>query len=199
MKHKKTGKHNTIKWIPIHQIDPSPFQKRRYFDEEKLKELASSIQNDGLIEPIVLRPQKKRYELIAGERRLRAMRQYTDLDTIEAKIIHVDDLQARRISAAENIQREGFSAIETIEAIVEIMDAHLIEDAEYAAMGNSPEDRVHYLLSKMTSVNNNQLKHSQISNDRLQQVHKFVYPVEKIFKKLPKRLEWKTFLSMTCR
>jgi len=60
-------------------------------------------------------------------------------------------------------------------------------------MGDTPEDRVHYLLSKMTSVNNNQLKHSQNSDDRLQQVHKFVYPVEKIFKNLPKRLEWKSF------
>lgn len=59
------------------------------------------------------------------------------------------------------------------------MDAHLIEDTEYAAMGNSPEDRVHYLLSKMTYVNNKQLKRSQISDNRLQQVHKFVYPVEK--------------------
>ncbi|KPA18897.1 chromosome partitioning protein, ParB family, partial [Candidatus Magnetomorum sp. HK-1] len=60
----------------------------------------------------------------------------------------VDDLKARRISAAENIQRESFSAIETIEAIVEIIDAHLIEDTEYAALGDTPEDRVHYLLSK---------------------------------------------------
>ncbi|KPA18020.1 ParB-like partition protein, partial [Candidatus Magnetomorum sp. HK-1] len=193
MNHKKADKHNIIKWLNIKQIDPSPFQKRRYFNEEKLKELASSIQNDGLIEPIVVRPKRKRYELIAGERRLRAVHQYTDNNTIEAKIIHVDDLKARRISAAENIQREGFSAIETIEAIVEIIDAHLIEDTEYAAMGDTPEDRVHYLLSKMTSVNNNQLKHSQISNDRLQQLHKFVYPVEKIFKNLPKRLEWKSF------
>jgi hypothetical protein len=193
MNPKQTDNHTTIASIHIQQIDPSPFQKRKYFDEDKLKELASSIQNDGLIEPIVIRPKENRYELIAGERRLRAMRHYTDRGTIEAKIIHVDDLQARRISAAENIQREGFSALETIEAIVEIVDAHLIEDTEYAAMGDTPEIRVHCLLGKMNAVINNQHKQSQISDDRLQQVHKFVNPVEKIFKKLPKRLEWKSF------
>jgi ParB/RepB/Spo0J family partition protein len=194
MNPKQTDHQNTIANIHIQEIDPSPFQKRRYFDDEKLNDLASSIQNDGLIEPIVVRPQKNRYELIAGERRLRAVRQYTDLNTIQAKIIYVDDLQARRICAAENIQREGFSALETIEAIVEIVDAHLIEDTEYAAMGNSPDIRIHCLLSKMNAVINNQHKQSQISEDRLQQVHKFVNPVENIFKKLPKRLEWKSFL-----
>jgi len=52
--------------ISLQQIDPSPYQKRKYFDEEKLKELATSIETDGLIEPVITRPKGKRYELIAG-------------------------------------------------------------------------------------------------------------------------------------
>ncbi len=183
----------TIKDIQPHLIDPSPFQKRKHFDPEKLQELAASIETDGQIEPIIIRPIKDRFELIAGERRLRAIKQYTQINTIQAKLIDVNDLQARRISAAENIQRENLSSIESIEAIVEIVDAHLIEDTEYAAMGNDPINRVNTLLGKLNSVVNNQNKNATISDHRMQQVHKFMNPVQKIFKNLPKRLEWKSF------
>jgi len=77
----------------------------------------------------------KGIELIAGERRFRAVRDFTEMETIQAQIVVASNLQARRISAAENLQREDLSAIETIEAIVEIMDVELVEDEEYAAMG----------------------------------------------------------------
>ena len=87
--------------IDIKKIDPSPFQHRKYFDEERLRELGASILKDGLIEPIIVRPQKKgRFQLIAGERRLRAVKKYTAMTMIQSKIADVDDLQARRISAA---------------------------------------------------------------------------------------------------
>ena len=62
---------------------------------------------------------------------MQAVRDYTDWKTIPAQIIKADDLQARRISAAENLQREDLSAIEEVEAIVEIVDAELIEDSNY--------------------------------------------------------------------
>jgi hypothetical protein len=75
------------KVIKLEHINPSPYQRRRYFDQDKLKELAASIQREGLIEPIVVRPVRKRYELIAGERRLRAIRDYTEMKTIQAQVI----------------------------------------------------------------------------------------------------------------
>ena len=131
------------KLIDLKLIDPSPFQVRKYSDEDKAKELAVSIKREGLIEPIVVRCKDDgRYEIIAGHRRVQAVRDYTDWKTIPAQIIKVDDLQARRISAAENLQREDLSAIEEIEAIVEIVDAELIEDKQYASMGKHPADRV---------------------------------------------------------
>jgi len=104
--------HGQMTIIKLQAIDPSPFQRRQYFEKDKFKGLAASIQRDGLIEPIVVRPNGKRYQLIAGERRWRAIRDYTDMETIQARIVNVNDLQARRISAAENIQREDLSAIE---------------------------------------------------------------------------------------
>ncbi len=116
--------------IDVNKIDPSPFQVRKYFDEDKQRELAESIKREGLIEPIVVRRKGRRYEIIAGERRFRAVRDFTEMKTIPAQIVKATDLEARRMSAAENLQREDLSAIEEVEAIVEIVDADLIEDAE---------------------------------------------------------------------
>ena len=181
------------KVIDLKDIDPSPFQRRRYFDQDKLKELAASIQREGLIEPIVVRPIRKRYEVIAGERRLRTIRDYTEMKTIQAQIVHVADLQARRISAAENMQREDLSAIEAIEAIVEIVDAELIQDKEYATMGKTPMDRVKTLLGKLDAIRASKSRGSGISNEARLLFNKFIEQVEKIFKNLPKPLEWLSF------
>ncbi len=123
------------KIIDVKKIDPSPYQVRKHFDEDKLKELAATIQREGLIGPIMVRPNGDRYELIAGERRLRAVRDYTEIKTIAAQVVKANDLEARRKSAAENLQREDLSAIETIEGTVEMVDAELIEDREYVSMG----------------------------------------------------------------
>ena len=132
---KESPDHGQMTIIKLQAIEPSPFQRRQHFEKDKLKGLAASIQLDGLIEPIVVRPNGERYQLIAGERRWRAIRDYTDMKTIAARIINASDLQARRMSAAENLQREDLSAIEKIETIVEITGAELIEDKEYLLYG----------------------------------------------------------------
>ena len=181
--------------IPLQHISPSPFQHRKYFDEDKLKELAASIQREGLIQPIVVRPSGGRYQLIAGERRWRAVRDYTEMETIQAQIVNASDLQARRISAAENLQREDLSAIETVEAVVEIMDAEMIEDKEYAAMGKSPADRVKTLLGTIDSVRRSRERGFNPAKEAKQTSHKFVGRVEKIFKNLPNPLEWRSFFN----
>jgi hypothetical protein len=181
------------KVIDLQNIDPSPYQRRRYFDENKLKELASSIQQEGLIEPIVVRSIGKRYELIAGERRLVAIRDYAGMKTIHAQVVTVDDLQARRISAAENMQREELSAIEAIEAIVEIVDAELIKDTQYAGMAKTPVDRVKTLLAGLDSVRSSQERGSKVSTQPKALFHKFVEQVRQIFRNLPKPLEWRSF------
>ena len=167
--------------IEVQAIDPSPFQRRQHFEEDKLKGLAASIQLDGLIEPIVVRPNGKRYQLIAGERRWRAIRDYTDMETIPARIVNVNDLQARRISAAENLQREDLSAIEKIETIVEIVDAELIEDREYLSMGDKPADRVTKLLGKLHSLTSSNNRGSQVSGKGKALLRKFAQQVDKIF------------------
>ncbi len=89
--------------IDLKKIDPSPYQIRKHFDEDKLKELAATIRREGLIGPIMVRLNGGRYELIAGERRLRAVKDYIEIKAIAAQVVKANDLEARRISAAENL------------------------------------------------------------------------------------------------
>jgi len=184
-----------FKLIDVNKIDPSPFQIRKHRDEGKLKELGASIERDTQIAPIVVRPNGGRhYQLIVGHRRVEAVRKYTKMKTILARIIKADDRQARRISAAENFQREDLTAIEEVDAIVELVDAELIEDKQYASMGENPADRVKTLLVKLDSMRRSKERRYKVRGKTRQTSNKFVGRVEEIFKKLPKPLEWLSFL-----
>ncbi len=98
--------------IPIDKIDANPYQPRKEFDEEALKELAQSIQQQGVISPITVRKMpNQRYQLIAGERRLRAS-QIAELKDIPAYIRVATDIQVMEMALVENIQRENLNAIE---------------------------------------------------------------------------------------
>ncbi|MBT4025298.1 MAG: ParB/RepB/Spo0J family partition protein [Desulfobacula sp.] len=181
--------------IDIKQIDPSPFQHRKYFDQGSLRELGASIVRDGLIEPIIVRSQQNgRFQLIAGERRLRAVKDFTDITMIQAKIADVDDLHARRMSTSENILRQDLSAIESIEATIAIIDEEMEKDTWYLTGGKTPLERVHKLLSKLHSIRVCKDKGSQVSREAEALLNKFIQPVESIFKNLPKPLKWQSFL-----
>lgn len=186
---------NVLLHVGVNRILPSPYQHRKYFNEDRLRELAASIQREGLIQPIVVRPVNGGYELIAGERRLRAVRDYTGMDKIVCSIVEVDDLQARRMSAAENLQREDLSAMETIEAIVEVIDAELIEDRDYAAMGATPLDRVKIVLRKIDSDRRSTERGFSSKNVTKERSNKFIRRIEMIFSNLPKPLEWQSFFK----
>jgi ParB family chromosome partitioning protein len=98
--------------IDINRIQRSVFQPRRYFDEESLKELAESIKSKGLIEPIIVRLGKDgNYELICGERRLRACK-IVGINKLPAIIKDISDEEAFEIALIENIQREDLTPIE---------------------------------------------------------------------------------------
>ena len=113
---------------------------------------------------------------------------------IQAKIADVDDLQARRNSAAENLLRQDLSAIESIEATIEIIDVEMGKEPEYLTVGKTPLERVHKLLSKLDSIRVSKDKGSMLSKAMDGRFHKYVEPVESIFKNLPKPLKWQSFL-----
>ena len=94
------------------------------------------------------------------------------------------------MSATENIQREDLSAIELIEAIVKILDAELIKDKQYAAMGKKPADRVRVLLGKLKASRRGKERGYNPSRELRHTAHKFMRRVDQIFKNLPKPLEW---------
>ncbi|HQY88800.1 MAG TPA: ParB/RepB/Spo0J family partition protein, partial [Tepidisphaeraceae bacterium] len=96
--------------IPIEKITPNPHQPRRSFDDSSLSDLANSIKSNGLIQPIIVRKIASGYQLIAGERRLRASK-LAGLLTIHAIVRDVDKLTQAQMALVENIQREDLNAI----------------------------------------------------------------------------------------
>ena len=108
----KTQGSSNLNEIAISQIEPNPNQPRREFDEESLQELAASIREIGIIQPVTLRQvADNRYQIIAGERRWRAS-QLAGLTTIPAYIRTVEDENVMEMALVENIQREDLNAIE---------------------------------------------------------------------------------------
>ena len=101
--------------VDIDLIDPSPYQPRTRFREEALEELARSIRTSGIIQPLILRPNGARYQLIAGERRWRAA-QRAGLLRVPAIVREVPEAQALEITLVENIQREDLNPIEQARA-----------------------------------------------------------------------------------
>lgn len=97
--------------VAIDKISPSPFQPRRAFDEVKLQELAMSIRNQGIIQPLVVRPKGERFELIAGERRWRAAMK-AGLIRVPVVVREASDHDALQLALIENLQREDLNPIE---------------------------------------------------------------------------------------
>ena len=120
-----------IKKIPISEIRSNPYQPRKRFDEEKLQELADSIKEHGLFQPIIVKKSIKGYELVAGERRTKAasLAGYTEIPAI---IKEYTDEEMAEIALLENIQREDLNPIEEAEAYNQIIEKSSITQDELA-------------------------------------------------------------------
>lgn len=112
---------NEIQDIPVNDIRPNPYQPRKSFNEDALRELASSIKNHGVFQPIIVKKGIRGYDLIAGERRLRASKM-AGMDKIPAIVKEFSDDEMREIALLENIQRENLTAIELAWAYKGIID-----------------------------------------------------------------------------
>ncbi len=107
--------------IPVANIQPNPWQPRKTFDKEKLKELCDSIKKHGIIQPLIVRKKGTGYELVAGERRLRAAKQ-AGLEKVPVLVRDYDEKQMRELSLVENIQRHDLNPLEEAKAIKELMN-----------------------------------------------------------------------------
>jgi len=123
--------------IDINAILPNPYQPRVHFDEQKINELAESIQQHGIFTPLLIRKAVSGYQLIAGERRLRAAK-VAQLKTVPAILVDFTDEQMMEISLIENIQRENLNVVEEARAYSNLIDKlHLSQEAIAHKVGKS--------------------------------------------------------------
>jgi len=115
--------------ISVKDVRPNPFQPRKSFDEDALAELAESIKNDGLLQPIVVTEDIDGYVLIAGERRLRASK-LAKIKEIRAIVLNSDDQKMRQFALIENIQREQLNSVELADAYQELLKLHELTHEE---------------------------------------------------------------------
>lgn len=129
---------DNVKDIRVDQIVPNEYQPRTQFDEEKIIELARTLQTHGIIQPIIVRTKDEdTYEIIAGERRWRAS-QHLEWETIPAIVRELTDTETASIALIENIQREQLSVIEEAHAYVQLIEMHeLTQEALAQRLGKS--------------------------------------------------------------
>ena len=126
-----TQMEKTILQVPIEDIIPNRFQPRLSFDDASLSDLASSIKQHGIIQPLVLRRKNDKYEIIAGERRYKAAK-LAGLASVPAVISNLDDNTSAEVAIVENIQRKDLTAIEEARSYQALLDKGYMTQEELA-------------------------------------------------------------------
>ena len=109
--------------LAVDQIDPNPFQPRRIFDADEIAALADSLRQHGMLQPILVRPAGDRYQVIAGERRLRAAVE-AHLAEVPARVLELDDQRVNELAIVENLQRKDLNALEKAQAFRCYLDSY---------------------------------------------------------------------------
>ncbi|MBO7697623.1 MAG: ParB/RepB/Spo0J family partition protein [Erysipelotrichaceae bacterium] len=153
--------------IAIKEIRPNPYQPRKQFDKQALQELADSITQYGVLQPIVVRKAVSGYDLIAGERRLRASK-LAGKTSIPAVIVDLDDQKMMEISLLENIQREDLTPIEEANAYNQLIRKYHYTQEDLAKQLGKSRANIANLLRMLNLpkevqklVNDNKLSYSQ--------------------------------------
>ncbi|HIW70296.1 MAG TPA: nucleoid occlusion protein [Candidatus Limosilactobacillus merdipullorum] len=124
--------------VPLDQIEPNRYQPRKVFDPDGIRELAQTIDEHGLLEPIILREyEPAKYEIIAGERRYRAMK-LLDWENVPAIVKKMSDAETASMALIENLQRRDLSSVEEAQAYQKLMELNKLTQQQLAkAMGKS--------------------------------------------------------------
>ncbi len=120
-----------VRMVSVYLIDNNAEQPRKVFNEEKLKELAVSIEQHGVVQPIIVRKNGERFTIIAGERRFRAAR-LAGLNEVPVLIRELSEQEVLEVSLIENLQRENLNAMEEARAIRQLMDEHDLTQEDVA-------------------------------------------------------------------
>jgi len=158
-----------VEEIDVNKISPNPFQPRKTFDKNALKELSDSIKKHGLLQPIVVIPKDDDYILVAGERRLRATK-LANINTIKAIVaeIDMDEFRLRELALIENIQREDLNAMELAHSYAELIEVHSITHEELSHIVNKSRSQITNTL-RLLSLS--KYAQEQVSSGKLSQGH----------------------------
>ena len=163
----KVNLEQNILQIPIDEIIPNRFQPRLQFDDRGLEELASSIKQHGIIQPLVLRRVEDKYEIIAGERRYKAA-QLAGLTKVPAVIANIDDNKSAEVAIVENVQRKDLSAIEEARSYKNLLDKGYLTQAELAKkMGLSQSA----IANKLRLLNLDEEVQKALMNNQISERH----------------------------
>jgi len=140
-----------VEELSVDLITPNPFQPRKHFDEQALKELSDSIKEHGLLQPIVVIEKEEGYLLIAGERRLRAHK-LANIKTVKAIIAdaEIDEVRLRELALIENIQRENLNAIELANSYAELIEVHKITHDELSSVVHKSRSQITNTMRLLT-------------------------------------------------
>jgi len=153
--------------INLDELRSNPYQPRKVFDEEKLKELADSIKKHGVFQPIIAKKSIKGYEIIAGERRVKASIM-AGLKTIPAIIRNFTDEQMMEIALLENLQRENLNAIEEATAYSKLLESLKITQEELATRLGKSRSHITNMLGLLSLPDDVK---QMINEDKLSQSH----------------------------
>lgn len=156
-----------VKQIPVDKIVPSPYQPRTVFDDQRIEELSQTIKTHGIIQPIIVRSINDSYEIIAGERRWRAVKKL-GLKTIPAIIKNYNEAQTASIALIENLQREGLTAIEEAVAYQKLIELHgLTQESLAQRLGKGQST----IANKLRLLNLSQAIQENLMNRQITERH----------------------------
>lgn len=158
-----------VEELAVDTISPNPFQPRKHFEEEALKELSESVKKHGLLQPIVVIEKENGYLLIAGERRLRAHK-LAKINTIKAIIADadIDEFRLRELALIENIQRENLNAIELANSYAELIEVHNITHDELSTIVHKSRSQI---TNTMRLLALSSYAKEQVSTGKISQGH----------------------------
>ncbi len=145
----KSIPNSSIKEIEVSKIKPNPYQPRKVFDEGAIKELASSIEKHGLMQPVIVIEDKENYILVAGERRLKAVKSLNK-DKIKAIVADISLNDLREYALIENIQREDLNPIEIAYSLKALIEEHGFTHEELAKNIGKSRSYITNLLRLLT-------------------------------------------------
>lgn len=163
----ESGKKDFVLEISVDKIKPNPYQPRKYFDETAINELSASIKRHGLIQPIIVFKKDDEYVLIAGERRLRAVRLLGN-STIKAIVADIESKNLRELALIENVQRQDLNPMELANSYKELIDEYKITQDDLSDIIKKSRSQITNTLRLLTLLDKTK---EALSDNKISQGH----------------------------